>query len=167
MACAVLAAMTFVVAPIAFGSKPIRQITEPEGDPFVIPAGLGCAFPVGGTPHLDHGTITQYSDGRIVTRNHASQTLTNLDTGASYQHYSRYEIIERIDANNLDHVTINGTFLVQFYPGDQGPFGTVGENGALYGLIGHSEGTLDLNADVVTSWKTDGQAQDVCRILAP
>jgi hypothetical protein len=51
-------------------------------------------------------------------------------------------------------------------PGDQGPFGEVDEPRLLLSIIGHQVATLDLDANVITSYSLRGQATDICAALA-
>ena len=51
---------------------------------------------------------------------------------------------------------VSGKIFAQFFPGDQGPFGEVGENGGLFGLGGKSSFTLDLNTFLYTSFSNQG-----------
>src|SRR3954454_14856982 len=96
---AAIAGAALVVVPIGLGAKPFRTVFTLG--PFVIPAGLGCAFDVGITPGGPHGvprvTVTEFSDGRTVSVDTAEPTLTNLATGTSYVHRSAFTDTETYD----------------------------------------------------------------------
>ena len=70
-----------------------------------------------------------------------------------------------VDANTVNSVII-GRVWVQFYPGDQGPFGVVGANGAAYAFDGQLSYTLDLNTFAFTSFSYKGPVVDLCAELA-
>jgi hypothetical protein len=56
--------------------------------------------------------------------------------------------------------------MMNFYPGDQGPFGEVGEPGALYAFAGTSSVTVDLNTFAYTAFSYQGSVTDLCAIAA-
>jgi len=160
--------VALVVLPVADGARPIRELIHP-GEPVVIPAGLGCPFDVGWDvdPARAFGIVTWFSDGRVMTVGHGEPTLTNLDTGTSYLQVSRYEITEVYDEAANDALGEgHGRIAWSFYPGDQGPFGEVGENGEFYSLIADFRYTFDLDTELVTSFEFSGSATDLCQILA-
>ena len=164
LAFVVLLALT--AAPTALGAKPTRTVFEPR--PFVIPAGLGCSFAVGVQP--DEGgrvTFTEFSDGRTVLQGHAVGTLTNLETGDTFVQRTRAKITDIFDPETNEIVEeISGRIFINLYPGDQGPFGEVGEDGAVLSIIGHQRLTFDADTFVVTSYSLDGQALDLCPLLS-
>ena len=161
----VLAAL--LALPVAEGAKPIREVFGPS-QPGVIPAGEGCAFDVLWQPSPDaFHTETYFSDGRVQTIGHGNPTLTNLETKKSYVQTSRYEITEVLDDETNDVLGEgHGRFLAGFLPGDQGPYGEVGADGANYGMIGNFRYTFDLDTLTLTSFQFSGSATDVCAILA-
>jgi hypothetical protein len=161
-----LAIATLAAMPMqdALGAKPVRE-THRGTFSDIIPAGLGCSFAVKVEAEF-RGSGWQFSDGRQVANNNASQILTNIETGTPYVHRSDYHLTDRISADGTLLEVIDGRFLAQFYPGDQGPEGEVGPDGALYGLIGHHWLTYDPEADVITSFELRGRAVDICQILA-
>jgi hypothetical protein len=165
-----LAVATFAGMPMqaAVAAEPYREQVRPlEGVTGTInlPAGLGCSFAVRIDFELQ-GISWQFNDGHQVANNVATQTLTNLDTGTSYVHRSDYHTTDTVAADGTIVDVIDGTFLFLFFPGDQGPVGEVGPDGALYGLIGHFTAISDPVTDVVTSFEGDGQASDLCQILS-
>jgi hypothetical protein len=169
MLLAAIAGAALVVVPIGLSAKPVRTVTTPG--PFVIPAGFGCAFDVGITPNGPNGaprvTVTEFSDGRTVTVDRADPTLTNLDTGTSYFQRSAFAETDTYDpeTNTILDVT-SGRWFENFFPGDQGPFGEVGENGALFAVVGHAQLTVDLDTGRITSFSYVGTVTDLCPLLA-
>ena len=152
-------------APAALAAKPTRTVIEPP-DPFVIPTGLGCAFDVGVAP-IGWQAITEFDDGRTVRIGHADISMTNLDTGASYLQISRYRDVETYDPVTNDAlVQVSGRIFWNLWPGDRGPFGVIGEPGAVFGTVGNVTVTFDLDTELVTSFSLDGQATDICSELS-
>jgi hypothetical protein len=155
------ALILLVVVPAALGAKPTRTVVASE--PFVIPAGLGCAFDVLGEPEPDaRQAITEFSDGRIQTIGHGSGTLTNAENGESFDVRSRYKETETPLGEGLVRFEISGRIFISFFPGDQGPFGEVEEPGLLLEVIGHQRITAEADTLVFTSYSLNGQATDIC-----
>jgi hypothetical protein len=156
------AALALIAAPPALGAKPTKTVFPAEG--FVIPAGEGCASAV--EEQVPEGTtvvIKEFSDGRIVTHGNSEPTLRKLDTGDSFVQKSRATVTETYDPETNDVlVEISGRIFVSFLPGEQGPFGEVGANGALFSVIGHQQLTFDLDSNLTTSYSLNGQAIDIC-----
>ena len=161
----VVGALLLVSDPALAAAKPTRTVIVPE--PILIPAGFGCPFDVGGEPDdKARQTITEFSDGRVQTIGRANPTLTNLDTGKSIVHHSSYKLTQTYNSDTDEVVlSISGKFFITLYPGDQGPFGVVGENGALLSITGNQYLTLDPETEVITSYSLDGQATDLCALL--
>ena len=160
--------VALLALPVAEGAKPIRVVFGP-GAPDVFPAGLGCSFDVGRAidPDSSFGIDTSFSDGRFTRVAHANVTFTNLDTGTSYFQKSRFQETDVYDeATNTVFSEASGRFYTQFYPGDQGPFGEVGENGALYLFDGSNSITFDPDTEVYASFSYTGTVTDLCAILA-
>ena len=160
--------VALLALPVAEGAKPIRDKgTHPE--PVLIPAGFGCAFDVlrEVSPDFSFQIFTDFSDGRSTVVGHGNLTLTNLDTGTSYEQKSRYQFTDVYDeATNTAFSDGGGRYYFNFYPGDQGPFGEVGENGALYLFVGSNSLTFDLDTELITSFSYTGTVTDLCAILA-
>jgi hypothetical protein len=157
--------VALIAVPTALGAKPIKTEFQPQ--PFVIPAGFGCAFDVGVADEDARATIMQFSDGRVAIHGHAEPTVMNLETGDSFAQRTRGHITRTFDpeANEL-LFDVTGRLLLNLYPGDQGPFGEVGEDGLVASVIGHQRFTLDLDTEVTTSYSLDGQAIDVCPLIS-
>lgn len=157
--------VALIAVPTALGAKPIKTEFQPQ--PFVIPAGFGCPFDVDVADEDAQATITQFSDGRVVIHGHAEPTVTNLETGDSFLQRTRAKITQTVDPEaNEVLFEISGRILINLYPGDQGPFGEVGEDGLVASVIGHQRFTADLDTEVVTSYSLDGQATDVCPLTS-
>jgi hypothetical protein len=158
-----LALGAIAVVP-ALAAKPIREQISVE--PTLLDAGLGCAFPVEFRPQEgSHFTRTEFTD-RTVIQSSAHTTVTNLESGASIEanDFSLYS--ERYDAQANDLlIDVSGQTILYFFPGDQGPDGEVGENGALYAVVGRVQETLDLDQDLITSFALQGQAKELCSLL--
>ena len=155
-----------IAIPMAKAAKPDRTVFGPSS-PDTIPAGFGCSFDVGFQPSDDaFRIVTVFSDGRTVTIGHGRPTLTNLDTGESYVQTSRYKATETYNPESNDVlIEVSGRIYLQFFPGDQGPSGTVGANGALFAVAGHAALTVDLDTFVYTSFSLDGQSLDLCAAI--
>ena len=163
---AVLLPIGLVAVPAALAAKPTRAPFVPE--PLVIPAGSGCSFAV--EEQLgedDWATITEFSDGRTVIHANAEPTLTNLETGDTFQQSSRFQVTETFDPEtNTVFDKIDGRVFVNFRPGDQGPFGEVEEPGLLLSVIGDQELTFDADTALLTSYSLDGTATDICALIS-
>jgi hypothetical protein len=156
-----------IAAPVAGAEKPIRT-PRPIPDPSVIPAGLGCAFdvlvdhrPVGG----GGAGIFELADGRTVLFGNADLTFTNLDTGKTYIWHSDYRELDTFPDADTALGVFSGKVFSSFFPGDQGPFGEVGENGAIFGFTGKTSFTLDLNTFLYTGFSNQGTVTDICAAL--
>ena len=111
--------------------------------------------------------ITEFRNGRVVTRAHAKLTMTNLETGDTFLQRSRYKETDIPVAGTNDQlIEISGRYALQLFPGDQGPFGEVGENGALLSVVGHQTFRFDLDTEVTTAYSLKGKATDICAELA-
>jgi hypothetical protein len=153
-----------IAAPLSLGASPVRTVVIPG--PGVWPAGFGCPFDVGRVPN-DVTRITEFSGGRTVFQVNAEPTLTNLETGTAYIQRSRFTATDTYDpdANDVLSVT-SGRFIINFFPGDQGPFGKVGESGALFAFAGRVQTTFDLDTEIVISFSYEGTVTDLCGVLS-
>jgi hypothetical protein len=97
----------------------------------------------------------------------ADPTLTNLDTGTSYLQRTAVEDTETYDPETNTFLDVSvGRSFDWFSPGDQGPFGEVGANGALFAVVGYSRVTTNADTGQITSFSLVGTATDLCPILA-
>ena len=68
--------------------------------------------------------------------------------------------------HNYLFIEISGRYGLQLFPGDQGPFGEVGENGALLSVVGHQTFTFDLDTELTPAYSLTGKATDICAEVA-
>ena len=96
------------------------------------------------------------------------RTLTNLETGATLTWQSNYQRTEVYDPATNDLVIDNsGRYALEYWPGDVDQTGqVVGEDGALYGFVGHLQATLDFDTGSFTSSTLHGTAIDLCAALS-
>ncbi|HEY6571050.1 MAG TPA: hypothetical protein VIZ22_12210 [Candidatus Limnocylindrales bacterium] len=93
-------------------------------------------------------------------------TLTNAETGASILSKSRYlTTATPSPATNSVTEKFLGRRIYQFYPGDQGPDGVIGEPGALLRIDGFVQLTTDLATDAYTAFSFRGRVTDLCAAL--
>ena len=126
----------------------------------VIPAGWGCAFDV----QLD---VPDSAAGDHTAVGYGDITMTNLETGATYLQKSRHvstEVLDEATNTLFDHEV--GRIFIQFYPGDQGPYGVVEEPGALYAFACKLDITWDLDTDAYTAFTYSGLVIDLCAELS-
>jgi hypothetical protein len=164
---ALVVAMLAMALPhhAAHAAPPIRERSPRESGSFVFPAGEACSFPVGVEIRFVFGSITEFSDGRIVFTDHADFTLTNLDTGATFVQHTNATFTDTPTADGNIFEVLDGSFFFGFLPGDQGPDGVVGEGGASYILVGHFEYTFDPDTFQIISFQGSGRATDLCQLL--
>ncbi|QSZ51416.1 hypothetical protein EU811_22095 [Arthrobacter sp. TS-15] len=113
-------------------------------------------------------TITEFADGRIVTHDIADPTLTNVDTGKSVVHRSRFHATDWPSSVEGDIVfETSGQLFMTLFPGDQGPYGLVEYPGLLLSVNGHTRVTMESSTFVYTSFSLNGTATDLCAALAP
>jgi hypothetical protein len=160
----IVAGIALIAVPTGLGAKPIRTVDIPG--PRVNPAGLGCAFDVAVLPN-DVTRIVEFSSGRVAVHVNAEPTFTNLDTRTSYVQRSRFNGTDIYEPETNDVLSVtSGRFVMNLYPGDQGPFGEVGENGALFAMVGTVYTTFDLDSELVTFFSYEGTVFDLCEALA-
>jgi len=162
----VLAVLGLAAIPAAGAAKPIREFFAAE--PTLLAAGSGCPFAVELRPTSEGATSTrtEFSDGTVVIKSNMRQTVTNLESGASLEVKDAGIVRETYDAAANDlHIEFSGQTIFYFFPGDQGPFGEVGEHGGLYRVVGHVTETWDLDQDLITSFSFQGQATELCSQL--
>jgi hypothetical protein len=163
---AALLLLTTVGASASAGAPPTRYHVPAQ--PLELPAGLGCSFPVSGTPDDKAGyRVTEFSDGRTLFVGQGNPTMTNLETGQSIQprfHFSRLQTTGP-EPGTVD-IELRGSFFSYFFPGEAGPYGRVEAPGALLAMTGRAVATYDPNADLFTDFSFDGKVTDLCAALA-
>jgi hypothetical protein len=149
----------------AVAAQPTRLVFYPPSH--ADPAGTACAFDVNFEPRRGWDVQTDFSNGSEVVNAHVSVLVTNAETGASFVHNATFHGIDRFDAaTGIDHGTTDGQVLMQFYPGDMGPFGVVESPGALLRFVGTSWYTWDANANAFTQFSYRGTVTDVCALIS-
>jgi hypothetical protein len=164
-----LALMLIAAAPVA-AAQPSRSVRPLSGG-FTYPAGTACAFEVAGAPSrvsVEHGFIadTTFSDGTVLHFVRAKGAYVNVATGARFSTEDTFRDVSTYDpvTNTLTGVE-TGQTTWSFLPGDVGPFGLVGSDGALYHFIGSLSYTYDLNTFHSTAFSYTGSVEDVCAAL--
>lgn len=155
-----------IAAPVVHAAKPSTPLPP---TPLSLPAGLGCAFDVELEPDsTSRATLTEFGDGRILITSNGESTVTNLDDPTrSVRVRDRGTLLQTYDADANDvFIEAQGQTIFYFYPGDQGPLGTVGPNGGLFHVTGHVREMWDLDNDVITSFSSSGQATDLCALIS-
>jgi hypothetical protein len=154
----------FWAAPAA-AAQPTRVVFYPHSH--VDPAGTACAFDVLFEPLAGWDALTDFSDGAEVLKAQVDVLVTNEETGATFVHKATFHGIDRFDATTgIDLGMTNGQVLMQFYPGDIGPFGVVGANGGLFRFVGTNWYTWDANVNAITAFAYQGTVTDVCAALS-
>ena len=162
---ALVGVFTLMAAPAAYAGKPERTVDG--AGTFFIPAGEGCAFDVlwVGDAHARITTF-QFDDGRLVTVTNGTPTLINLDTGTTFVHHAKYHLVETYDAATNEYTdTVNGSYVLQFYPGDAGPSGVMTEP-VMYRFTGWFRVTADADTFAYSSFTYEGTFTDICAALA-
>ncbi len=161
----VAVALALVAAAPAAAAQPTRTVFDLN--PFVRPAGAGCAFAVAGQPSGGFIAETDFSDGSVLLSVRARGAYVNVDTGArlldvdSYRDLSRYDPVTGIVVG-----VESGQSTWYFLPGEVGPFGVVQYPGAYYHFIGTVSYTYDTNANRSTQFAYTGTITDICAALS-
>jgi hypothetical protein len=160
-----LASLALAV-PGVQAAKPIVTTRPPVTT--TLEAGTACPFEVTDT-ELPGSTFktTVFSDGRSQEKRKGQEQFTNVATGES--------VIVKLAATVTSEVRdgilffkSTGIAVGRFFPGDQGPFGTVGEDGALFHVTGHAEGVVDLSTEngIGIFFSLSGRATDICGLIS-
>ena len=159
-----LAALALAGGTAALAAKPDKSPFEPE--PLVLPAGLACDFDVRLSPEPGSNfTEKVFSDGRFVVTGSGADRLTNLDTGKSIVLHTSGQA-RFTEHGSEQGIEVQGHNIIYLFPGDEGPFGTVAEPGALYFFKGRVTEILDLEANLITSFEWSGSATELCSLLS-
>lgn len=132
-----------------------------------VPAGDFCpGFAVQGDITVKGSEKTLPGD-RFWEHNVGTGVWTKAESGPTFTQRSRYASVATYDAaTNYYHVTINGRYLIGFYPGDIGLTGPVTETQS-YSVAGHQTITYDVGTDAIIAYSLDGNVlADVCAVLA-
>lgn len=164
-------ALGIIAAAPAAAAQPARSVRPLNGS-FVLPAGTACAFDVAGEPStvsLRNGFIsnTAFSDGTVLRFVRAKGAYVNVATGAEFPTVDTFRDLSTYDSSTGIIVgEESGEMTWSFLPGDVGPFGLVGSNGALYHIIGAVSYTFDVNTNHATQFAYVGSVTDVCAALS-
>jgi hypothetical protein len=160
-----VAVLVLAGASVAYAARPEREPYTP--DPTVLGPGQACDFNVEITQEGNY-TQTTFADGRVTITGSGQDTVTNLDADLSLTFRTSGKITTTELANGDQRLQASGRTVFYFFEGDQGPFGPVGEDGALYYLVGHVDETLDPDTDfTVTSFEWSGRATELCSLISP
>ena len=164
-------ALVLLAAAPATAAQPTRTVRPLSGG-FTLPAGTACAFDVAGEPStvsVEHGFIanTTFSDGTVLHFVRAKGAYVNVATGARYPTEDTFRDYSSYDPDTGIQVGVEtGQTTWSFLPGDIGPFGVVGSDGALYRFIGSLSYTWDNNTFHITEFSYTGSVEDVCAALS-
>ncbi len=163
--------LALVWAAPAAAAQPTRTVRPLQGE-FVLPAGMACAFDVAGEPSavsIRNGFVaeTAFRDGTVLHFVRAKGAYLNIATGARYLTEDTYRDLSTYDANtNLQVGVETGQTTWSFLPGDIGPYGVVGSDGALYHFIGSVSYTWNNNTFHITAFSYTGSVEDVCAAIS-
>jgi hypothetical protein len=151
-------------APAA-AARPTRVVHDLQS--FVYAAGTACPFDVEGEPTGGFIARTTFSDGTVQVSVRARGAYVNVATGDSFPTPDTFRDRSRFDeATGIVVGVENGETTWSFLPGDVGPFGVVGGDGALYHFVGTVWYTFDTNTNHATQFAYTGIVTDVCAALS-
>lgn len=158
--------LALVVAAPAAAAQPTRTVRPLHGG-FVLPAGTACAFDVAGEPTGGFVAVTTFSDGTVQVSVRARGAYVNMETGARFPTVDSWHELDTFDsATGLLVFATEGQTSFTLLPGDVGPFGLVGSNGAFYHIIGTTTATYDTVTGHVTQFSYTGTVTDICAALS-
>lgn len=147
----------------ALGAKPDRSPYNPG--PLDLPAGFACPFDIRIETVSGELTETIFSNGSVHYTGSRHERVTNLDTGASVTVPTSGRARFTFPDDGVVRFQASGRTLFYFFPGDVGPFGPVGDNGALYYVQGGVDEILEGDDFVVTSFEWGGRATELCGLI--
>ncbi len=156
-----LVTLGLIGASIASAAKPERGplITEPT----VLAPGQACAFDVEISQVPGSKLTETFFTDRYVVTGSGHDRVRQLPSGPSVTLPTSGKVTVRDLANGDQRVQASGRNIFYFFEGDQGPFGEVGPDGALYYIVGHVDEVLDPDTGfTVTSFKWSGSATELC-----
>ena len=157
--------LALVVTSPAAAAQPTRTVHD-DLSGFTIRAGSACAFDVQGQPSFGFTAKTVFSDGRIMYSVHAHGAYVNAVTNTRYPTIDNFQAVEWDDpVTGNAYVVLEGQGASWFLPGDTGPFGTVGPNGAFYDFVGRITFTIDATG-ATTQFSWVGTVTDICAALS-
>jgi hypothetical protein len=174
---AIALVLALVAAAPVGAAQPTRSVRALHQH-VVIPAGSACAFDVGSDAKVSptsHSAFqsggfvaeTDFSDGSVAFSVRARGAYVNLETGARFPTVDSWHELDTFDsATGLLVFATAGQTSFTLLPGDMGPFGLVGSNGAFYHIIGTTTATYDTVAGHVTQFSYTGTVTDICAALS-
>jgi hypothetical protein len=173
---AIALALAFIAAAPVGAAQPTRSIRALH--PTVIPAGSACAFDVIGDPQLSptsHAALqsggfvaeTDFSNGDVTFSVRGRGAYVNLETGARFPTVDSWHELDRFyPATGILVFATDGQTSFTLLPGDVGPFGVVGSNGAFFHIVGTTTATYDTVAGHVLQFSYTGTVTDICAALS-
>jgi hypothetical protein len=151
--------------PAAQAAKPVSATVLPN-ERTVLPAHRACPFRVIDEALPGSRRVERvYRNGRHVVSGPARERLTNPANGRSIVRNGSGVVSYRKDGDGTTRFAFSGPVVLYFYPGDAGPRGVAGEDGALFHVTGKVRETLAEDG-TVTSFGLRGRARELCRLLA-
>jgi hypothetical protein len=158
--------LAIAAAAPAAAAQPIKD-TFHDLQGFTIPAGYACPFDVEGSPDFGFSQRWIRTGEPLKGAFHAHGAYVNDATGARYETLDNFSFEQWTDPiTGLLQVVLQGQGADSFLPGDVGPFGTVGENGAFYDFVGRITFTIDPVTGHVSRFSWAGTATDICAALS-
>ena len=153
-----------VAVPAGLGIPPVFEDTT-TGGPTVHPAGVACPFGVRRQPVNNSSRTTTFSDGRTQQHAHGDIVITNLASGASTVWQTRFTATRIPGVGGADDtVDLTGKAILLVRASEPSPLGGFGP--ALLGVTGHLTLTVNPITGLRTSSSLNGQALDICAVLA-
>ena len=171
---AVKGAIAIALITVALVGGSAANAAKPERAPYItdplpLSPGQACAFDVeiAQVPGSKY-TQTSFSDGRFVVTGSGHDRVRSLPNGPSLTLRTSGKLTLTELTNGDQRVQASGRTVFYFFEGDQGPFGEVGADGALYYIVGHVDEVLDPDTDfTVTSFEWSGTATELCSQITP
>lgn len=151
------AALVVFTATMAGAAPPVREPASPLDQTF--DAGQVCQFPL----HLesigdDSGTITTFSDGRVLVTGRFFVRATNLSTDESIVVNASGPFVLRFPESGSTLFDVHGPFLWILFPADVGGPGLIATRG-------HVTAVADPDF-VLTKFELSGTSENLCGVLA-
>jgi hypothetical protein len=130
--------------------------------------GDGCEFAV--TAYKlpsSHTTEIDFSDGTIVFDAHSLHRRIISDvTGFEYDNNIVSHEVDNVDANGIDHGSINGQFVWTFFPGDTYIDGTVTDHVVSLDMVGRATYLVGWDTGQTLQISFVGQYTDICAAIS-
>ena len=125
--------------------------------------GQACAFDVE-LSYLPGSNFTEtfFTDRYVITGSGHERRRGSFRAGRRWTLPTSGKVTMSELANGDQRLQASGRNIFYFFEGDQGPFGEVGPDGALYYIVGHVDEVLDLDTGFLTSVEWSGSATELC-----